>query len=240
MTKPSRSRSNGRLAFSGASLRVDRARMAANPPTPIGVIAASDPPAIMTSAAPRRMISQASPMACADAEQAVHVAELGPRARKRMDTCPAARLMMAAGMKNGEIRRGPPSMSAWCSRSIVVKPPIPEAMNTPTRADSSGVTVRSASSIANCEAAIANWMKTSIFLTSLFSMNCSGSNPLTSPAICAECCEASKCEIVPIPLRPSSSARQLASVPIPRGETIPTPVTTTRLPKPPPSAVDVR
>ena len=26
-----------------------------------------------------------------------------------METCPAARLMMAAGMKNGEILRGPPS-----------------------------------------------------------------------------------------------------------------------------------
>ena len=48
--KPSRSSSNGRLARCGSSLRVERARMAANPPTPIGVMAASDPPAIITSA----------------------------------------------------------------------------------------------------------------------------------------------------------------------------------------------
>ena len=82
--------------------------MAANPPTLIGVIDASDPPAIITSASPRRMISVASPIACADAVQAVHVARFGPRAPKRIDTCPAARLMMDAGMKNGEIRRGPP------------------------------------------------------------------------------------------------------------------------------------
>jgi len=57
ITKPSRSLSNGRLARSGASLRVERARMAAKPPTPIGVIAASEPPAIIASASPRRMIS---------------------------------------------------------------------------------------------------------------------------------------------------------------------------------------
>ena len=31
-------------------------------------------------------------------------------------------------MKKGEMRRGPPSRNALCSRSIVPKPPIPEAM----------------------------------------------------------------------------------------------------------------
>ena len=93
---------------------------------PIGVIAASEPPAIITSAAPRLMISKASPMACADAEQAVQVAEFGPLAPNRIETWPAARLMIADGMKNGEILRGPPSSSALCSRSMVVNPPMPE------------------------------------------------------------------------------------------------------------------
>ena len=79
------------------------------------------------------MISKASPIACADAEQAVQVAEFGPLAPNRIDTWPAARLMIAEGMKNGEILRGPPSSSALCSRSMVVNPPMPEAMNTPTR-----------------------------------------------------------------------------------------------------------
>src|SRR5712691_8174317 len=50
MTKPSRSLSQGRLAWAGSSLRVESARIAANPPTPIGVMAASVPPAIITSA----------------------------------------------------------------------------------------------------------------------------------------------------------------------------------------------
>src|SRR5579871_6556875 len=98
-------------------------------------------------------------MACADAEHAVHVAELGPFAPKRMDTCPAARLMMADGMKNGEILRGPPSRSALCSRSIVVNPPMPDPIDTPALGARSGPIFSAASSIANCEAAMAYWMK---------------------------------------------------------------------------------
>ena len=108
MMKPSRSRSNGRQARSGSSLRVERARMEPNPPTLIGVTAASAPPVIITSASPRLMISYESPMACALAEQAVHDDWLGPRAPKRIETWPDARLMIADGMKKGEILRGPP------------------------------------------------------------------------------------------------------------------------------------
>ena len=44
ITKPSRSLSNGREAFSGASLRVESARIEQKPPTPSGVIAASAAP----------------------------------------------------------------------------------------------------------------------------------------------------------------------------------------------------
>ena len=227
--KPSRSWSNGRLARSGSSFLVDNARSAPNPPMPIGVMAASDPPAIMTSATPRRMISNASPMACAEAEQAVHVAELGPLAPYRIETWPAARLMMAEGIKKGEILRGPPSSSALCSRSIVVNPPIPDAMNTPTRGAISGVTSSPASSTANCDAAIAYWMKTSIFLTSLRSTNRSGSKFFTSPAMRVANCDASNLVIIPMPLHPAQTAAQLVSVPIPSDDTRPMPVTTTRL-----------
>ncbi len=62
----------------GSSLRVESACMAANPPTPIGVMVASVPPQIIISAAPRSIILKESPMACAEAEQAVAVAEFGP------------------------------------------------------------------------------------------------------------------------------------------------------------------
>jgi hypothetical protein len=83
------------------------------------------------------------------------VARFGPLAPNRIDTCPAARLAMAAGMKNGEIFRGPPSSRAMCSRSIVPNPPIPDAMNTPTRVAFSGPISSRASVTANCEAAMA-------------------------------------------------------------------------------------
>ena len=109
ITKPSRSRSKGRQAFSGSSFRVDRARMEANPPTLMGVMAASDPPQSMASASPRAMIRNESPMAWDPEEQAVQVAVLGPLAPNRMESCPAARLIMEEGMKKGEIRLGPPS-----------------------------------------------------------------------------------------------------------------------------------
>ena len=52
------------------------------------------------------MILKLSPIACAPAAQAVAVAEFGPRAPVRMETCPAARLTMADGMKKGETRFG--------------------------------------------------------------------------------------------------------------------------------------
>jgi hypothetical protein len=49
----------------GSSFRVDSARMAAKPPTPMGVIAASEPPQIMASASPREITRNASPTAWA-------------------------------------------------------------------------------------------------------------------------------------------------------------------------------
>jgi hypothetical protein len=72
-------------------------------------------------------------------------------------------------------------------------------------------------------------MKMSIFFSSFFSMNCSGSNCFTSPANRVENAAASKRVIGPMPLVPAHSASQFARVPMPTGETNPTPVTTTRL-----------
>jgi hypothetical protein len=149
-------------------------------------------------------------------------------APKRIDTCPAARLMIAEGMKNGEIFRGPPSRYALCSRSMVVNPPMPDAMNTPIRVALSAVTFSPESAIAQSEAAMANWMKMSIFLTSFFSMNASGSKSLTSPAIRVENADASNRVIGPMPLWPAMSADQFASVPMPSEDTNPMPVTATR------------
>ncbi len=85
-TKPSRSRSQGREARCGSSLRVESARMAANPPIPMGVMQASVPPQIMASASPRWISRKESPMECALVVQAVAVAEFGPLAPVRMET----------------------------------------------------------------------------------------------------------------------------------------------------------
>ena len=57
ITKPSRLLLKGRDAPLGSSLRTDRACIALKPPTPVGHIAASAPPAITTSARPRRIWS---------------------------------------------------------------------------------------------------------------------------------------------------------------------------------------
>ena len=76
MTKPSRPASKGREAFSGSSLRVDRAFMAAKAAIPTRVTAASLPPHTTESTRPARIRSSPSPIAWADAEQAVTVQEL--------------------------------------------------------------------------------------------------------------------------------------------------------------------
>ena len=69
-----------------------------------------------------------SPRAWALEEQAVQVAEFGPFAPQRIETNPEARLTMEAGIKKGEILRGPPSSRAECSRSMTSNPPMPEPM----------------------------------------------------------------------------------------------------------------
>ena len=110
ITKPSRSRSHGREARSGVSLKlVDSARAEAKPAMPSRQTAASAPPATITSASSSMIIRDASPIACAPVEHAVTTAWLGPLKPKRIETCPAARLIRLAGMKNGVTRRGPRS-----------------------------------------------------------------------------------------------------------------------------------
>ena len=131
-TKPSRSLSNGRLACAGSSLRVDSAFIAANPPMPSGVIAASAPPAIIASVSPMRIDFTASPMACADVEHADTGDQFGPLHPYLMVTSPGAMLMIIWRMKKGERRSKPFSSAFLCCSSSEPSPPIPEPMITPT------------------------------------------------------------------------------------------------------------
>ena len=97
----------------GSALRVERARMAAKPPTPMGVMAASAPPAIITSASSRSMVRKASPTECALVVQAVDVASSDPRAvadadlaGRKVHNCPRnekRRNFARAAMQHGAV-----------------------------------------------------------------------------------------------------------------------------------------
>ncbi len=78
---------------------------------PMRQIAASAPPATMTSASSHWIRRAASPSACAPVAQAVTTAWFGPLKPYLIETWPEARLISADGMKNGLTRRGPRSFS---------------------------------------------------------------------------------------------------------------------------------
>lgn len=80
-TKPCRSASNGRLASSGRSFQVEAARCTAKLAMKSGKTQYSVPPASARSAAPERIISAASPIACPPVAQAVETVRLGPMHR---------------------------------------------------------------------------------------------------------------------------------------------------------------
>ncbi|MND06507.1 hypothetical protein D3C83_279250 [compost metagenome] len=61
--------------------------------------------------------------------------------------------MMAAGIKNGEMRPGPPCSSFECSRSMTSNPPMPLPMYTPVASAISGVTLNWAMVMAESVAA---------------------------------------------------------------------------------------
>jgi hypothetical protein len=122
MTKPSRSRSNGRLACSGQSFQLVAKLLAlANPAIARGWMQDSAPPATMTLASPNWIIRAASPMLCAPVVQAVVAAWLGPCCSQfsvlvrfgshftlkpyRIDMWPAARLMRRRGTNSGDTFR---------------------------------------------------------------------------------------------------------------------------------------
>src|SRR4051812_42471382 len=107
MTKPSRSRSHGREARSGSSLRVLRAFMAAKEPIPIGIMAASEPPARKISASPNLIMRHDSPIELFEVAQAVTMQKFGPCSPYSIEIRPLAMLLISIGIVNGESRVGP-------------------------------------------------------------------------------------------------------------------------------------
>merc|ERR1711907_76268 len=90
ITKPSLSASKGLLAVSGLSFLKDSAFALAKPATPSGVMLASAPPQIITSALPSCNNLNESPIALEPAAQAVETDELGPLAPNAIAAKPDA------------------------------------------------------------------------------------------------------------------------------------------------------
>ncbi|MNT80303.1 hypothetical protein D3C72_2197420 [compost metagenome] len=93
----------------------------------------SAPPAIMTSASPYSIMRADVPMQCRPVVQAVTTAMFGPLKPYLIDRWPEIMLMIDAGTKNGEMRRGPRLAYSPCVCSIIGRPPMPEPMLQPMR-----------------------------------------------------------------------------------------------------------
>ena len=226
-TKPSRSLSNGREALCGSSFRRDRACIALNAPIATLMTPASLPPASITSAWPRRIVSAASPIACALDAQADTVARFGPFGPYFIATSPAAMSMIIIGIMNGETFRGSLSCEMMLSTSVST-PPMPDPKVTPIFGALSFVMSSFASLIAWPAVAIANCANRSARFASLRSMYARGSKSWTSPAIRVSRSFASNRVIGPMPLLPAVRPAQDVSTVAPSGVIIPRPVTTTR------------
>ena len=110
-------------------------------------------------------------MQCSPVVQAVTIARFGPVKPYLMEMWPEIMLMIEAGTKNGEIRRGPRSLYSLCVCSIIGRPPMPEPTMQPMRSapasSSASPCGRPASCTAWIAAAMPKWMKVSMWRASL-------------------------------------------------------------------------
>src|SRR3984885_15074093 len=140
-------------------------------------------------------------------------------------------------MKNGDTLRGPRSLSSSAVSAMPDRPPIPEPIMVPVAQRSSSVEGCQPASSSACRAAhIAKMMKSSTLRWSFGSIHWSGLNvpSLPSPrgtmqAIRLVRSETSNVSIFLAPLSLLRTRFQVGSTPQPSGDTMPRPVTTTRL-----------
>src|SRR5229473_1417720 len=140
-------------------------------------------------------------------------------------------------MKNGDTLRGPRSLRSSAVSAMPDRPPIPEPIMVPVAQRSSSVAgCQPASSSACFAALIAKMMKSSTLRWSFGSIHWSGLKvpPVPSPrgitqAIRLVRSETSKVSIFLAPLSLLRMRFQVGSTPQPSGDTMPRPVTTTRL-----------
>ncbi len=213
--------------MSGSSFRVDKALAAQKPAMDIGVTAASAPPAIITSASPRRINPRASPMELVPEAHAVTVHPLGPCTPNRIDTCPEAMLAIIMGIKKGLTPATPRLSKTLCCCSRVSMPPIPDPTHTPTRCRSTIEKSSAASRTACLAAAQAYCTNRSIRRASLRGIYFCTSKFRTCAAILVGNWLTSKRSIRPMPLFPARRLLQNSSLSRPTGDTTPKPVITT-------------
>src|ERR1700737_2688806 len=140
-------------------------------------------------------------------------------------------------MKNGDTFRGPRSFRRIAVSAMPDRPPIPEPIKVPVAHLSSSLSGCQSASSSACRAAhIAKMMKSSTLRWSFGSIHWSGLNvPLlpsprgTMQAMRLVRSETSNVSILPAPLSLLRIRFQVVSTPQPSGETMPSPVTTTRL-----------
>ena len=206
--------------------------MLAKPPSPRGVTAASEPPAMMASACPYLMARKASPTAWVLVEHAETTGKQGPWALKRMAMLPAPMLLMSMGMKWGEMRDTPSSIIVLVCWTKVCMPPMPDPTYTPKR---SGAMLAPASSplsaTAWMAAQVAKRLKRSLRRTLPASMpSATGSKSFTLPATCTGSSPYSSMPSIRLmPQRPSARLALNVSISFPMGEMMPMPVMTTLL-----------
>ena len=110
---------------------MESALIALKAATPTRVMLASAPPANMTSAWPRRMISVASPRAWLPEAQAVETQDSGPFSPSSIDTWAAAMLAITQGMKSGDTRSTPRSSARSVWEPKLSRPPMPLPTSAP-------------------------------------------------------------------------------------------------------------
>jgi len=161
------------------------------------------------------MSRTASVTACPLEAHAVAGAELGPASPKRIETCPAALLIISFGTVNGLMRSGPGVLRTLIPVVIVSIPPIPDPMTTPPRSGSSRSKSIPECSTASAAAQIPRRAKRSIRLASRAGMHTVGSKSFTCPPMRVDqCFSGHAAKFSPrasvIPLRPASSEAQIS------------------------------
>ena len=109
----------------GDELFLESAWQALKPATPMGHIAASEPPAKTISTRFDFINSDATPIESPPLAQADTTAKFGPLAPSFIDTCPEAISGSIIGTKNGLILEGPLSRITLICSEIVIIPPMP-------------------------------------------------------------------------------------------------------------------